>query len=98
MVWLLGACVAAGLLYFWLTANWFARLLVFLSLIPVCVLLAGNAGQPPAGTFILLGVLAALSWVVSGIPKFVRFYRDIPAMAAGRSMVAGISQGRDAAY
>lgn len=79
MVYLIGALVGAGLLYFWLCGHWFARVVSFL----LFAVLLGFIGACMTGMLgpqehnngwvgMLLGFAAA--WPVSGIPVYVRRY------------------------
>jgi hypothetical protein len=66
---------ALALLYFWLSGNWFARVIVWLALGAVCgvafaeyVLTALQAGYSPALATVLLCSGWAIAWPISGIP------------------------------
>ena len=66
---LIGLVVAAALLYFWLVAHWFARLLVFLLLGAGLLTIGALIAEPPANIlFAVFGVVAA--WYVAGIPTY----------------------------
>jgi hypothetical protein len=84
-MWLIVVLLFLVLLYFWLRGHWYARVLMFLVLIP-----AGYAGlglavvftaydptvagakMDPAMGFVLFGAGAVVAWFVSGIPIYVR--------------------------
>jgi len=81
---MIGAGLALALLYFWLLANWFARVVMFLVLIPVLTFVALWALYPllhtPADSqtnmafAIAIGFLA--SWFVSYAPTYYRRRKD----------------------
>jgi hypothetical protein len=66
------------LFYFWLTGNWFARILTALALWPVFVVTIGESiasyigtgGTNPAVALIGFGVPAAVAWFAAGIPTY----------------------------
>jgi hypothetical protein len=70
---LVGLALVCGLLYFWLVANWFARVLVFL-LLTLCfgfiggLMITGGAN----GTGWIVGLLGGgvVAWFVAGIPAY----------------------------
>jgi hypothetical protein len=72
---LLGLVLAAGLLYFWLLGHWFARVLVFLGLIPVLGLLVvgligGGLHDGPVEIFVGAIGGGVAGWFVSGLPIY----------------------------
>lgn len=89
---LVGLVLAAVLLYFWLTGNWFARVLTFLLFAGVLGFLGAMAtgmdAVAPAHNNAWFGALLgiALAWPVSGIPIYVRARVDPAgcAVATGR--------------
>lgn len=77
MVYLIGGLLAVVLLYFWLMGHWFARVVMFLALIPVGTAgiaagLSAAGDQMQNGLAFCLVVGAIASWFASGIPAYVR--------------------------
>lgn len=74
---LIGLAVAGVLLYFWLLAHWFARVICFLAFAAIFGLAGALwfASINHDATFVggILG--AALAWPVSGIPIYYWRYR-----------------------
>jgi hypothetical protein len=66
------------LFYFWLTGNWFARILTALALWPVFVVtigesIASTVGVPAPSlpiSALCLGIPAAVAWFAAGIPTY----------------------------
>jgi hypothetical protein len=67
MHFLIGLGVFVVLLYWWLIANWFARVLVFLLLTLISTLIFTSNGIPPLLAFILAGLIA---WPVASVPLY----------------------------
>jgi hypothetical protein len=73
MIWLLVGALALGLLYFWLLGHWFARVLVFLALIPCLIMAARLFAEGYSWGYAGLFVLAfPAAWLVAGVPIWVR--------------------------
>jgi hypothetical protein len=67
---LIGLVVVAALLYFWLVAHWFARVLMFL-LLGVGGFFGGGAITGTLPSSVILGVLGIVAaWYVAGIPTY----------------------------
>jgi hypothetical protein len=77
MVVLIGLCIAAGALYFWLLGDWFARVLMFLLLsAPLAMLGWAVMREPGSGGTVAWCVAAmAATWPLSGIPLYYREHR-----------------------
>ena len=81
MVFLIGAALAAAVLYLWLRGHWFARVLVFLGLLLPGVLVfatpavwSGFSSMP--GSIVPVWVLGGIAaWFVSGLPIYIRRWR-----------------------
>lgn len=75
MALLFGLLVMLAALYGWLVGNWFARVLVFLILIVIGLMDAKKVLPDDAiGVIFLIGI-PFMSWIVSGIPVYVRRWR-----------------------
>ena len=103
MVFLVGAALAAGVLYFWLRGHWFARVLVFLGLGVLFAVIITNAyGDPtmPVQVAFLaaLGFLAA--WFAADIPHRLlrRAQRVHVTSFRVEELVRAAPQGRPAEY
>jgi hypothetical protein len=78
---LTGLGITLALLYFWLLAHWFARIVMFLLLCPV-LWFAGAALGARANdqwSWIPLGLLGlALAWPVASLPLYYRRHKRLP--------------------
>jgi hypothetical protein len=83
MAFLIGFLLATALLCLWLAGAWFARVLAFLIFVPfgawgVAAALGGAGIDPATGkpiwwAFLLVwGIGAAMAWLVSGVPIYIR--------------------------
>ena len=78
MYFLIGLILSLALLYFWLVGHWFARILVFLLLIPVGYLLIAlglanllEVGKPTGLQLVLCAIVGAiLAWFGSMLPIY----------------------------
>ena len=84
IVGILGLAAGVGLLYFWLTAHWFGRVLVFLA-IAVLSIVAGvvmsHSKETPGWVYILIGWAAA--WPVASLPIWMTQKKAAPEPAPG---------------
>lgn len=85
---LIGLCMGLVLLYFWLLAHWFARVLMFLllgAIFGAAGLALGDDPNHQGGALMiaLIGVVAA--WFVAGIPIYYWRPRISAALAAGEA-------------
>jgi hypothetical protein len=73
MVVLIGIATFFGVLYWWLVGNWFARIVVFLALIPVCWVTQAHAIYigDAATDFFLIACCGVIAWLVSGLPRYL---------------------------
>ena len=80
---LIGLCLAAALLYFWLLGHWFARVLVFLGLICTAVFVGFLFGAGNGAQFVTISVGGGVAgWFVSGLPLYIWRHRFAQLQAA----------------
>ena len=69
---IVGLVLAAGVLWLWLIANWFGRVLAFLLFGPLFGFLCGGpVSAYPAGVLIGGGIGVVIGWCVASIPMWV---------------------------
>lgn len=93
MLTVVAVVAALGLVYFWLTNHWFARVILFIALGPVFGLVfaevclgAMHAGYNPSLAIALIACGWAIAWPVSRIPLYLQRQR-VRQDAACRAMI-----------